>query len=153
MGELAIMHSVLVGFRVFQFAIGGIVSMHVGELESILLFVADLHAAKLFYVDLLGLPLLFEDGIVVVLRAGSGQLVLHRNDIGHDERGIFPVGVGATGVAVRFSVEDPDAWESEANQRGLSILWKTQEALWGRFVVIGDPDGRPVVLARMKKFG
>jgi lactoylglutathione lyase len=127
--------------------------MNVGELESILLFVSDLNAAKSFYVELLGLPIIFEDGIVVVLRAGSGRVVLHLNDKGHDERGIFPVGEGATGVAVRFNVDDPDAWESEVNRRGFATLWKTQEASWGRFMVIGDPDGRPVVLARMKKFG
>jgi len=49
--------------------------MQVGELESILLFVSDLNAAKASYVDLLGLPVIFEDGIVVVLRAGSGRVV------------------------------------------------------------------------------
>jgi catechol 2,3-dioxygenase-like lactoylglutathione lyase family enzyme len=125
--------------------------MHIGELESILLFVSDLDAAKRFYVDLLGLPIIFEDGIVVVLKTGSGRVVLHRSDRGHDDRGIFPVGVGATGVAVRFSVDDPDVWEVEVNQRGFPVLWKTQEASWGRFVVIGDPDGRPVVLSRMNR--
>ena len=125
--------------------------MHIGELESILLFVSDLDAAKRFYVDLLGLPIIFEDGIVVVLKTGSGRVVLHRNDSGHDDRGIFPGGVGATGFAVRFSVDDPDVWELEVNQRGFPVLWKTQEASWGRFVVIGDPDGRPVVLARMNR--
>jgi catechol 2,3-dioxygenase-like lactoylglutathione lyase family enzyme len=125
--------------------------MRIGELESILLFVSDLDAAKRFYIDLLGLPILFEDGIVVVLKTGSGRVVLHRNDKGHDDRGIFPVGVGATGAAVRFSVDDPDAWEVEVNQRGFPVLWKAQEASWGRFVVIGDPDGRPVVLARMNR--
>jgi catechol 2,3-dioxygenase-like lactoylglutathione lyase family enzyme len=125
--------------------------MHIGELESILLFVSDLDVAKRFYVDLLRLPIIFEDGIVVVLKTGSGRVVLHRNDRGHDDRGIFPVGVGATGVAVRFSVDDPDAWEVEVNQRGFPVLWKTQGAFWGRFVVIGDPDGRPVVLAKMNR--
>jgi catechol 2,3-dioxygenase-like lactoylglutathione lyase family enzyme len=125
--------------------------MHIGELESILLFVSDLDAAKRFYVDLLRLPIIFEDSIVVVLKTGSGRVVLHRNDKGHDDRGIFPVGVGATGVAVRFSVDDPDGWEVEVNQRGFPVLWTTQEASWGRFVVIGDPDGRPVVLARMNR--
>ena len=70
--------------------------MNVGELESVLLFVSDLNAAKSFYVDLLGLPIVFEIGIVVVLRAGTGRVVLHRNDKGHDERGIFPVGIGAS---------------------------------------------------------
>jgi lactoylglutathione lyase len=127
--------------------------MNVGELESVLLFVSDLNAARSFYVDLLGLPIVFEDGIVVVLRAGTGRVVLHRNDKGHDERGVFPVGIGATGVAVRFNVDDPHSWEKEAAQRGVSVLWKTQEASWGRFVVLGDPDRRPVVLARMNKFG
>ena len=125
--------------------------MHIGELESILLFVSDLDAAKRFYVDLLRLPITFEDGIMVVLTTGSGRVVLHRNDRGHDDRGIFPVGVGATGVSVRFSVDDPDVWEVEVNQRGFPVLWKTQEASWGRFVAIGDPDGRPVVLARMNR--
>ena len=125
--------------------------MHIGELESILLFVSDLEGAKRFYVDLLGLPIIFEDGIVVVLATGSGRVVLHRNDRGHDDRGIFPVGVGATGAAVRFCVDDPDAWEVEVSQKGFPVLWKTQEASWGRFVVIGDPDGRPVVLARMNR--
>jgi lactoylglutathione lyase len=125
--------------------------MHIRELESIILFVSDLDAAKRFYVDLLGLTIVFEDGIVVVLKTGSGRVVLHRNDRGHDDRGIFPVGVGATGVAVRFSVDDPGAWEAQLNQRGLPILWKTQEASWGRFVVIEDPDGRPVVLAKMNR--
>ena len=125
--------------------------MRVGELESILLFVSDLSAAKTFYAGLLGLPVIFEDGIVVVLKAESGRVVLHRNDRGHDDRGIFPVGSGATGVAVRFNVDDPDAWESEVEQKGFSVLWKTQDASWGRFVVVGDPDRRPVVLARMNR--
>lgn len=65
--------------------------------------------------------------------------------------GFFPVGVGATGVAVRFTADNPDAWESEPKQNGFSVLWKTQEASWGRFVVIGDPDDRPVVLVRMNR--
>jgi catechol 2,3-dioxygenase-like lactoylglutathione lyase family enzyme len=125
--------------------------MHIEELESVLLFVSDLAAAKEFYFGLLGLPIVFEDGIVVVLKAGQGRLVLHRNDRGHDDRGIFPVGAGATGVALRLSVDDPDACEVEVNQRGFPVLWKTQDASWGRFVVIGDPDGRPVVLARMNQ--
>lgn len=125
--------------------------MRIEELESILLFVSDLERCKSFYADLLGLPIIFEDGIVVVLKAGSGRVVLHRNDKGHDDRGIFPVGVGATGVAVRFSVDDPDEWEAVVNQKGFPVLWKAQDASWGRFVLIGDPDGRPVVLARMNR--
>ena len=127
--------------------------MRVGELESILLYVADLDTAKRFYAGLLGLPIIFQDHIVVVLGTDGGRVVLHRNDKGHDERGIFPVGNGAAGAALRFSVDDPDAWEEETTQKGFPVLWKAQEASWGRFVVVGDPDGRPVVLAKMNQHG
>ncbi len=114
--------------------------MRIGELERILLYAADLDTAKRFYAGLLG---------IAVLGTGGGRIVLHRNDKGHDERGIFPVGNGAAGAALRFSVDDPDAWEEEITQKGFPVAWKAQEASWGRFVVVGDPDGRPVVLAKM----
>jgi hypothetical protein len=28
-------------------------------------------------------------------------------------------------------------------------VWPVQEAAWGRFLVLADPDGRSVVLAKM----
>ena len=124
--------------------------MRTDGFESLILFVDDLAAARAFYVEGLQLPLLFEDDIVVVVGGHSGRVVLHRNDRGHDERGIFPAGEGIGGAAVRFTVEDPDACEQEATKRGLTILWPTQEATWGRFVVLADPDGRSVVLAKMR---
>lgn len=124
--------------------------MHTVGLESVVLFVSDLAEARAFYVDALGLPVLFEDEIVVVVGTPSGRVVLHRNDRGHDERGVFPAGTGVGGAAVRFTVEDPDACEREAVARGLAVVWPTQEAAWGRFVVLADPEGRSVVLARMR---
>jgi catechol 2,3-dioxygenase-like lactoylglutathione lyase family enzyme len=117
--------------------------------ESLILFVSDLGQARSFYVDLLGLPMVYEDDIIVVVGGPSGRVVLHRDDKGHDERGIFPAGSGAGGAAVRFTVEDPDACEREATIRGVPVVWRTQDAPWGRFVVLADPDGRSVVLARM----
>jgi len=120
------------------------------DLESLILFVSDLAGARAFYVDALGLPVLFEDDIIVVVGSSSGRVVLHRNDRGHDERGIFPAGAGVGGAAIRFTVEDPDACERDAVERGLTVVWPTQEASWGRFVVLADPDGRSVVLARMR---
>jgi catechol 2,3-dioxygenase-like lactoylglutathione lyase family enzyme len=125
--------------------------MRAGELESVILYAADLTAARRFYAGVLNLPIIFEDSIVPVLGTGSGRIVLHRNDRAHDERGIFPVGEGACGAAVRFSVEDPDAWEKEAANHNIPILWTTQDASWGRFVVVGDPDGRPVILVKMNR--
>ena len=124
--------------------------MQAEHLESLILFVADLGEARSFYVDALGLPVLFEDEIAVVVGDQAGRVVLHRNDRGHDERGTFPAGSGVGGAAVRFVVDDPDACERDALARGLTVLWPTQEAIWGRFVVLADPDGRSVVLARMR---
>jgi len=119
-------------------------------LESSILFVSDLEKARTFYVEGLGLPVRFEDDIIVVVGGPSWHFVLHRNDRGHDGRGIFPAGSGVGGAAVRFVVDDPDACERDALERGLPVAWPTQEAAWGRFVVLSDPDGRSVVLAKMR---
>jgi len=117
--------------------------------ESLILYVCDLEKSRAFYVDGLGLPVVFEDGIIVVVGGPAGRVVLHRNDRGHDERGIFPAGDGVGGAALRFAVDDPDECERQAAQAGLRVLWPAQDAAWGRFVVLADPDGRSVVLARM----
>jgi catechol 2,3-dioxygenase-like lactoylglutathione lyase family enzyme len=124
--------------------------MRVNHLESLILFVCDLAAAKAFYVGALGLPVLFEDQIVAVVGGEPGRVVLHRNDRGHDERGIFPAGSGVGGAAVRFTVDDPDACERDARAKGLPVVWPVQDATWGRFLVLADPDGRSVVLAKMR---
>jgi lactoylglutathione lyase len=124
--------------------------MHVDGLESLILFVSDLRKARAFYADGLGLPILFEDEIVVVVGGPNGRVVLHRDDKGHDGRGTFPAGTGVGGAAVRFTVDDPDVCEREAVDRGLAVVWPTQDSSWGRFVVLADPDGRSVVLARMR---
>ena len=55
----------------------------------------------------------------------------------------------AGAASVRFKVDDPDEWEREARRSGVTVLWPAQEATWGRFVVVADPDGRPVALAKM----
>jgi catechol 2,3-dioxygenase-like lactoylglutathione lyase family enzyme len=64
------------------------------------LFISDLAAAKAFYAGTLGLPVLSEHQIIAVVGGESGRVVLHRNDRGHDERGIFPAGSGVGGAAV-----------------------------------------------------
>ncbi len=124
--------------------------MRSGGFESLILFVSNLSEARAFYVDALGLPVLFEDEIIVVVGGSAGRVVLHRNDRGHDERGIFPAGTGVGGAAVRFTVDNPDTCEQEALARGITVVWPTQDANWGRFVVLADPDGRSVVLAKMR---
>src|SRR5271154_1193808 len=116
--------------------------MNVEDFDSLILFVESLSEARAFYVDTLGLPVRYEDDIIVVIGGPSGQIVLHRNDRGHDDRGIFPAGTTAGAASVRFKVGDPDAWEKEARQSGVPILWPAQEATWGRFVVVADPASR-----------
>jgi catechol 2,3-dioxygenase-like lactoylglutathione lyase family enzyme len=124
--------------------------MRVGGFDSLILYVSDLRAARAFYGDFLGWPILFEDDIIVVLGDASGRIVLHRNDRGHDERGVFPAGRAAGAAALRFAVSDPDPGRPRRSKQGVSVFWATQEASWGKFVVIKDPDGRPVVLAKMR---
>ena len=123
--------------------------MKVDGYDSLILYVGSLDEAKGFYANTLGLPVLFEDEIIVVVGGPSGRVVLHRNDRGHDERGIFPAGLTLGAASVRFNVEDPDAWEEEAIRIGVPVLWPAQNATWGRFVVLADPDGRPIALAKM----
>jgi predicted enzyme related to lactoylglutathione lyase len=123
--------------------------MRVERFESLILYVSNLPTAKAFYADLLGLPVFFEDDIIVLVGDRTSRIVLHRNDRGHDERGIFPAGSQAGAAALRFTVANPDACEAEAVQRGVKVIWPTQEASWGRFVVLEDPERRPVVLAKM----
>ena len=125
--------------------------MDAPSFESLILFVSDLRESRAFYVGGLGLPVVFEDDVIVVVGGPAGRVVLHRNDRGHDERGIFPVGTGVGGAAVRFAVGDPEECERQAAKAGLPIVWPTQDASWGRFVVLADPDGRSVVLARMNR--
>jgi catechol 2,3-dioxygenase-like lactoylglutathione lyase family enzyme len=132
----------------FRLGILGLVLVE--NFESLILFVSDLAESRRFYVEGLGLPVLFEDEIIVAVGVPSSYVVLHRNDRGHDERGILPAGTGVGGAALRFAVEDPEACEREARERGLSVVWPTQDATWGRFVVLMDPDGRSVALARMR---
>ena len=123
--------------------------MNVDDFDSLILFVESLSEARKFYVDTLGLPVRFEDDIIVVVGGPAVRIVLHRNDRGHDERGIFPAGTTAGASSLRFNVDDPEAWENEARRTGVPVLWPVQEAPWGRFVVVADPDGRPVALAKM----
>ena len=65
--------------------------------ESLILFVSDLEESRAFYAGGLGLPVVFEDDVIVVVGGPAGRMVLHRNDRGHDERGIFPAGDGVGG--------------------------------------------------------
>lgn len=123
--------------------------VQVDGFDGVILYVADLAEARRFYVEVLGLAPRFEDEVIVAVGGPGALVVLHRNDRGHDERGTFPLGEGVGGTAVRFAVADPDGCERAARASGVPVLWPAQDASWGRFVVLADPDGRSVVLARM----
>ena len=117
-----------------------------------MLYVESQEAARDFYGTFLGLAVAFEDEIVTVLNGGGTRVVLHRRDLGHNDA-MWPIGTEADGAGLRFAVDDPDAWEDRAASMGISVTWSCRDAPWGRFVLVADPDGRPVALARMKRHG
>ncbi len=136
------------------------------ELNSVILFVNDLAAAVGFYRDLLGLKEIFKDEIASVLGLGSSTLVLHRSDLGHQgpeslhqsppesrfSGTVWPncgPGVAAGRHALRFQVEDPDALHERLAASGVRVLEPPVNYWWGRCVLVADPDGRPIALARM----
>jgi catechol 2,3-dioxygenase-like lactoylglutathione lyase family enzyme len=90
-------------------------------LESLILFVSDLTEAKAFYADALELPVVFEDQMIAVVGNGPTRVVLHRDDRGHDERGIFPSG---SGLAV-WHCGSPSRIRMHASERlsGAGCLW------------------------------
>jgi catechol 2,3-dioxygenase-like lactoylglutathione lyase family enzyme len=122
--------------------------MRIEGFDSLILYVADLGATRAFYSHFLGWSVLFEDEIIVVVGDNRGRVILHRNDRGHDERGIFPTGVKSGAAALRFAVSYPNVCEAKAAEQGVTVLWPTQEASWGNFVVVKDPDGRPSFLPK-----
>jgi catechol 2,3-dioxygenase-like lactoylglutathione lyase family enzyme len=91
--------------------------MRVQGFESLVLYVGDLARAKSFYVDALGLSLIHEDEVIAVVGDHPCPIVLHRNDRGHDDRGIWPAGFPLGAAALRFAVPDPDEGQAEAETR------------------------------------
>ena len=53
-------------------------------MDSLVLHVEDLDAAREFYAEFLQLPVLLDDGIVVVVSAAPTRMVLHRADRGRE---------------------------------------------------------------------
>jgi hypothetical protein len=124
--------------------------MRVDDNDSLFFLSGTSASRELFRSTFLGCRSGSWDDIIVVVGGPGGRIVLHRNDCGHDRRGIFPAGTTPGAASVRSNVEDPDVWEGGARGPGVPVLWSTQEAPWGRFVVVADPDGRPMALAKMK---
>ena len=110
--------------------------MKVDGYDSLILYVGSLGDDIDLYVGTLGLPVLFEDEVLVAIGSASGRLVLHRNDRGHDERGIFPAGLTAG------QHQCASTWRlrrmGDATRRGVPVLWPAQDATGGRFVVVAD---------------
>ena len=125
--------------------------MDVVDFDSLILFVGNLSEARAFYVETLGLPVRFEDDIIIVVGGPSGRIVLHRTT-GATMRGASLLRGQRLGQHPCASTwRTPTRWEEEARQAGVPVLWAAQEAAWGRFVVVADPDGRPVALAKMSE--
>ena len=128
------------------------------QLSSVILWVGDLDACVSFYRDRLGLREFFRDEIASVLLAGRSAVVLHRADKAHEVPASRFSGVPWPGCGIelpvarhslRFDIEDPDAWFARLQGAGEVILEPPTDYFWGRSLLVADPEGRPVSLARM----
>jgi catechol 2,3-dioxygenase-like lactoylglutathione lyase family enzyme len=127
------------------------------KLNSIVLWVNSLENTVRFYRDVLGLKELFRDEIACALLMGGTLLVLHRSDAVHDLPGSslrgrpWPGGSPDDFVgrhSLRFDVEDPDTWAEKLSRVGIPIDDGPVDSFWGRFIVVRDPEGRSICLAK-----
>ena len=128
------------------------------QLSSAILWVGDLDSGIAFYRDQLGLREVFRDEIASLLLAGRTGVVLHRADKAHEVPASRFSGVPWPGCGIerpvarhslRFDIDDPDAWFAKLQGAGAVILEPPTDYFWGRSLLVADPDGRPISLARM----
>jgi catechol 2,3-dioxygenase-like lactoylglutathione lyase family enzyme len=128
------------------------------QLSSVILWVGDLDSCVELYRDQLGLREVFRDEIASLLLAGRTGVVLHRADKAHEVPASRFSGVPWPGCGIellvarhslRFDVDDPDAWFAKLQGAGAVIPEPPADYFWGRSLLVADPEGRPVSLARM----
>lgn len=107
--------------------------------HGIILFVENYDACVAFYRATLELPLIKDQGDLVILGFGDGYLMVEREGVAlpHKTRAENP-------TVLRFNVADVEASAGLLRNRGVDVEVKT--FAWGTVGQFRDPDGNPCEL-------
>jgi lactoylglutathione lyase len=107
------------------------------RLAYVSLHVHNLGDSLSFYATYLGLPILQNDDLGVILRAGDVEVHLHKSNSDHS----------VDNAEMTFDVEDADAVVASLRERGISVVDEVVDREWGdRDGAVEDPDGNTVYL-------
>lgn len=120
-------------------------TVHLKQINVVVLFVADLEISKAFYRDTLGIPMKFGDEtssgfdfdpLLLILLDIAGA-----HDLLSDELVAVPHPKGAVSQLVAF-VDDVDATYAELTAQGVQFVREPIDREWGlRTAHFKDPDG------------
>lgn len=102
--------------------------------HGIILFVEHYDAAVEFYRDTLDLPLLKDQGDLVILGFGSGYLMVEREGVAKERKSR-----AENPTVLRFNVADVE--QSAAMLRGRGVQIEVHSFPWGIVGQFRDPDG------------
>jgi catechol 2,3-dioxygenase-like lactoylglutathione lyase family enzyme len=97
---------------------------------------SDLERSKQFYRTILELPVTSDAATYTELDLGDAALVLY------PANEMLPVRRGS--VQLGFTVDDVDAFVTDARTAGVTILQEPFRERSGRAAVVADPDGYPI---------
>ena len=112
---------------------------------SLNLVVRDIAKSVPFYRDVLGMTVHYADADFAALEIAGAKVQLHA-DHTYEQQPWAPrlaeTGKRGLGAEIRIMGIDPDAAETRARTKGVTILTGTKEWPHGwRYVVLEDPDG------------
>ncbi len=126
-------------------------SNSVKTISAMSLFVEDLQKAKSFYQEVFDVPVVFEDGVSVVVQFDN--LIINLLQVSQAYTLIDPGVVAGRESGSRFQisiwVDDVDAVCSDLEQRGVTLLTRPTDREWGlRTATFTDPGGQSWEIAQ-----
>lgn len=107
--------------------------------HGIILFVEHYDAAVHFYRHILELPLLKDQGDLVILGFGDGYLMVEREGVAAEMKSR-----AQNPMVLRFNVADVEASAAMLRDRGVAV--SVEAFPWGTVGKFRDPDGNPCEL-------
>jgi len=119
--------------------------MQVRGSDFVMYPVKDMGQSLVFYRDTLGMVIEGEyaEGTWVELTASPTTLALFQPE---DPQNAPPPG----GASIALAVENVDAAIGELEEKGVPVVWHTQESPVCYFAVVRDPDGNGIILHQRK---